>query len=249
MEATMNASAVACARPIRDHSLDMTIIGFTIGGVALLTFIVRVVTRLTTHAQKLYLDDWTMLSAVILTGPPTVFAWFLTDNGLGRDIWTLEFHQVTNVLEFFVLGELLYFMSLGMIKISILCFFYRIFPVRRLQQIILVVMSLSAAYSIAFFFATLFQCHPIHYMWEQWHRETSGQCNNFHMQGFIAAGISIVIDIIIMVLPLKQLYQLELSLQKRLSIILMFLVGGYTLCDPHFTSTLTRITGSPLSSL
>jgi hypothetical protein len=111
----MNASSVACQRPVRDHSLDMSIIGFTVGGVALLTFIVRVATRLATHAQKLYLDDWTMLSAVvfsmlpryeppayrlqILTGPPTVFAWFLTDNGLGRDIWTLEFHKVTNVLE------------------------------------------------------------------------------------------------------------------------------------------------------
>jgi glucan phosphoethanolaminetransferase (alkaline phosphatase superfamily) len=130
------------------------------------------------------------------------------------------------------LGELFYFLGLTMIKISILCFFYRIFPVRRLQQVILVVGSISAAYGVAFFFATLFQCHPIHYMWEQWHRETPGQCNNFHMQGFIAAGISILIDIVIMILPLRQLYQLDLSLQKRLSIILMFLVGGYDMSSP-----------------
>jgi hypothetical protein len=35
----------------------------------------------------------------VATGPPTVFSWFLTQNGLGRDIWKLQFGQITNVLE------------------------------------------------------------------------------------------------------------------------------------------------------
>lgn len=27
-------------------------------------------------------------------------------------------------------------------------------------------------------------------MWQQWHGEVPGQCNNFHLQGWIAAGVS-----------------------------------------------------------
>ena len=38
---------------------------FGIIGIVLLTFIVRIITRLTTNARKLYLDDWTMLAAVV----------------------------------------------------------------------------------------------------------------------------------------------------------------------------------------
>lgn len=45
--------------------MDMTIIGFTVGGFALLTFGVRIVTRLTTNVRTLYVDDWVMLAAVV----------------------------------------------------------------------------------------------------------------------------------------------------------------------------------------
>lgn len=43
----------------------MTIIGFTVGGFALLTFGIRIVTRLTTNMQQLYADDWFMFAAVV----------------------------------------------------------------------------------------------------------------------------------------------------------------------------------------
>lgn len=90
-----------------------------------------------------------------------MFTWFLTQNGLGRDIFRLEFYQITNVLEFFFLGELFYFIGLTLIKMSILAFFYRIFPTRSLQRVIIIVMGVCAAYGITFFLATLFQCQPI----------------------------------------------------------------------------------------
>lgn len=65
----MNASSVACQRPERDHSIDMTIIGFSVGGFTLITFIVRLVTRLTTGSHELYSDDWLMLAAVVRIPP------------------------------------------------------------------------------------------------------------------------------------------------------------------------------------
>lgn len=63
--ATKKASDTGCQRPVRDNSIDMTIIGFTVGGFALLTFGIRLVTRLTTNMQQLYMDDWLMLAAVV----------------------------------------------------------------------------------------------------------------------------------------------------------------------------------------
>ena len=39
--------------------------------------------------------------------------------------------------------------------------------------------------------------------------------------------LAVALDLVILVLPLKQLYGLELSLQKRISIMLMFAVGWF----------------------
>ena len=114
---------------------------------------------------------------------------------------------------------------MAMVKISILCFFLRMFPVKRLETLIYVTMALCFGSGLAWFFATLFQCWPIPYSWEQWHGEYEGHCNHFQLQGWILAGVNITLDLIILVLPLKQLYELDLSKRKRFSVMMMFLVG------------------------
>ena len=114
---------------------------------------------------------------------------------------------------------------MALVKISILFFFLRMFPVRRLQITIKIVMGVCIGYGIAFFLATLFQCWPIPYSWEQWHGEYEGTCNDYHVQSWVHAGINILLDLIILMLPLKQLYDLDLSTRKKISVMLMFLVG------------------------
>ena len=86
-------------------------------------------------------------------------------------------------------------------------------------------MGLSAAYGIAFFFATLFQCSPISYMWWQWDGEHEGRCNNFHLQGWLAGGINMFLDLIVMVLPLGELAKMNMSKRKKASVMIMFLTG------------------------
>jgi hypothetical protein len=115
--------------------------------------------------------------------------------------------------------------DLGFFKISMLCFFLRVFPIRRIQIAIYITMALCGGFSVAFFFSTLFQCAPISYAWEQWNGETKGRCNNFDLQGYIAAGINIALDLVILLLPLKPIYDLDISTRKRFSVMLMFLVG------------------------
>lgn len=119
-------------------------------------------------------------------------------------------------------------------------------------------MVVCAAYGIAFFFATLFQCRPIS-MWQPrlvklWltrghrlHVAAMAQRGAGTMQQFPSAGLdrgrcfeydlraafqtwltlAVVLDLVILALPLPQLYGLELSLQKRISIMLMFAVGWF----------------------
>lgn len=222
---TRNASSTACGQPVRDNSAASISVPLAFGSFAFAIFALRIFTRLFTLQKELYLDDYTMALTVLLAIPLTVFAPVLTHYGIGKDIWTLPFDDITNALKYFFLAELCYMVDLGLVKISMLCFFLRVFPVRRLQIAIYITMALCTGFSVAFFFATLFQCAPISYAWEQWNGEKKGRCNDFHLQGYLAAGINIFLDLVILLLPLKQIYDLDISKRKRFSVMLMFLVG------------------------
>jgi hypothetical protein len=150
-------------------------------------------------------------------------------NGLGRDIWTLSADQITNVLKYYFLGEIFYVVALGISKISILFLYLRVFPSKSFRMLTYSVMGLSVAYTIAFFFATTFQCWPISLAWTQWDGLHEGHCNDIHLQGWIAAAINIALDAIVMILPMKHLAMLNMSLKKKIMVMSMFGVGIFVI--------------------
>lgn len=110
-------------------------------------------------------------------------------------------------------------------KLAILFFLLRVFQHGKLKQTIYVTMGLCVAYAVSFFFATLFQCWPINHTWkqlEEWHH---GYCNEVHVQGWLSAAFNIVLDIIILVLPIHELYQLQMNMHKKLLLIGIFSLG------------------------
>ncbi|GKT53837.1 CFEM domain-containing protein [Colletotrichum tofieldiae] len=133
--------------------------------------------------------------------------------------------NVENVLFFYFFGELFYFLAQAMNKVSILFFLHRVFQHNRLGKAIWVTIGLTLAYAAAFFFATLFQCWPINHAWLQLEENHVGRCNNVHLQGWMSAVFNIVLDIIILALPLHQLYQLQMPLKKKLMVMVVFSMG------------------------
>jgi hypothetical protein len=153
----------------------------------------------------------------------------VVDNGLGRDIWTLQAEQITNVLFYYYLGEIFYVVALGISKISILFFYLRVFPSKGFRTATYWVMGLCVLYTLAFFLVTTIQCWPVSLAWTQWDGLHKGTCNDIHLQGWIAAAINIVLDAIVMVLPLKHLAKLNMSLKKKLMVMAMFSLGIFVI--------------------
>ncbi|KAF9699389.1 hypothetical protein EKO04_002689 [Ascochyta lentis] len=222
---TKNISSNACGVPVRDRGKSFIVIGISGAAIAILAFFLRLGASLPTDGRQMSWDDATMAVVVLLAIPPAVFSVFLADNGLGRDMWTLRDRQITNVLHFYFAGEIFYVLSLGVSKISILCFYLRVFPNKDFRRLIYGVMGLSMAYTVAFFFATTFQCTPVSHAWYQWDGLHQGKCNDIHLQGWIAAGINIVLDALVMILPLKHLAGLNMNLKRKVMVIAMFSVG------------------------
>ena len=114
---------------------------------------------------------------------------------------------------------------MGILKIAILWFLLAIFPDKQFRKYVYAVIGLCVAYCIAFLFATVFQCTPVTYTWTQWDGLHPGKCNNIHVQGWVSAIINIVLDVLVMALPLRQLSRLNMNWKKKLAVMSMFLIG------------------------
>ncbi|KAF9736285.1 hypothetical protein PMIN02_006432 [Paraphaeosphaeria minitans] len=220
---TKNISSASCGAPVRSDGRRFSVIGTTGIGLAVLSFILRMAACL--KGRSVSWDDAAMALVLALAIPPAAFGFMLVDNGLGRDMWTLKDFQITNLLFYYYMGEVFYILALGFSKISILFFYLRVFPAKDFRMQIYGVMALCGAYTTAFFLVTTIQCVPVSLAWTQWDGLHKGRCNNIHIQGWIAAGLNILLDIIVMVLPLRHLAGLNMTLKRKLMVMSMFSVG------------------------
>lgn len=70
-----------------------------------------------------------------------------------------------------------------------------------------------------------FQCRPISFYWKRWDEEHVGKCLDINALAFTSAGVSIVMDIWILTLPLTQLYDLNLHWKKKIGVGAMLCIG------------------------
>lgn len=115
--------------------------------------------------------------------------------------------------------------ALSLTKISIIYFYLRIFKSKRFRLACYAVMTFAVVYLIAFDLVCIFQCHPVHYAWDRWDGEHQGTCLNANAVGWSAAGLNMVLDIATISLPLRELGKLQLSWDKKIPLMLLFLLG------------------------
>ncbi|KAJ5506007.1 hypothetical protein N7453_004964 [Penicillium expansum] len=222
---TKNVTTSACGAPIRDRTKIVSYAGVVGGIIALLAFVLRMLARLSCCGGMFGVDDWTMVLTMALLIPLSALSVVLANSGLGKDMWTLPFDNITHILYVYFWDELLYLSILPLTKISICCFYLRIFPDRTFRIATYVAIALNISYWIAFVLISVFQCRPLPGAWHRWYGEENYKCNHINAQGWAAAVLNMVLDIIVMVLPLRQLYRLNLSVRRKAFAMCMFSLG------------------------
>jgi hypothetical protein len=81
-------------------------------------------------------------------------------------------------------------------------------------------------YMIAFVTATALQCIPIRIAWDHWDGEHNGRCINLNADAWCSAAVNIILDLIVIFLPIRELSKLAMSRRRKFGIMLMFLGGG-----------------------
>jgi hypothetical protein len=149
----------------------------------------------------------------------------LTANGLGKDIWTVTFKQITDFIHVFYVMEILYFAQVALLKISILFFYLRIFPGTGIRRLIWATIAFNAIFGTIFVVLSIFQCWPISFYWKRWDGEHQGSCFDVNAMAFANAGISIVLDVWMLGLALSQIIFINLHWKRKVGVALMFGVG------------------------
>lgn len=120
--------------------------------------------------------------------------------------------------------EIFYVLTISLVKISILIFYLRVFPTQAFRVRCWAVIAFIAAGSIAFMFATIFQCSPISFVFNK--NLHGGKCVNFNTATWVNGAFNIFQDLLIIALPISEVRKLQLEVKKKISLYIMFALGG-----------------------
>ncbi|KAI4938390.1 hypothetical protein J4E85_000830 [Alternaria conjuncta] len=117
---------------------------------------------------------------------------------------------------------IVYYLSLGLTKGSMLLQYRRIFPTKKFQIANWLTMAVVVAYTIWTVFSSIFTCTPVRAFWT--HEKST--CLNQFAVWFTNAAINILTDFAIILLPIPVIQKLNLGKRQKIGLISIFAVGG-----------------------
>lgn len=117
--------------------------------------------------------------------------------------------------------ELVYFISICLPKLSILCLYLRLFQWKgAMRATACTLFVLTAATSMALVLAACFQCAPVAFFWDR--TIPGGHCFDIQMFFHAQAIPGSVLDVGILVLPISTIWGLRMPFLKRLALFFVF---------------------------
>ncbi|KAK4189845.1 hypothetical protein QBC35DRAFT_122246 [Podospora australis] len=219
----------ACGKPQRSRKKDL-LAPLSIAVLGLLCMLIRMYSRWWS-VSHFEVDDYVMMVVTVLYIPFNAIGFNAAQDAFGVDIWTVDGSALEKALKFFYITETFYLTIISLTKVSILCFYLRIFPNRPFRICTYTVMAWVVISGVVFVFCQIFQCVPISYIWEGWKKGAYGpfHCLDISGLGYTVAGFSIVQDMVILIMPLPLLLRMNIALRSRIAIIFMFSLGIFVL--------------------
>ena len=123
----------------------------------------------------------------------------------------------------FFAAEIFYVLPIMLTKISILLLYRSIFPGKEFAMATNIIGALVVAWAIACIGGVIFSCIPVQGYWDL---SLNTRCID-STKFFIGNAVpNMVTDTCILVLPVRRVWQLQLSTNRKIAVSSMFLLGG-----------------------
>ena len=144
--------------------------------------------------------------------------------GIGRHIWDIPGKNFPQIWHIFDIEDMVYCFAILCAKLSILSFYLTIFGINKtFRWAVYATMTLTTLYLLVSFFTYVFHCGVR--SWEG----TQTNCLDGITQEIAIGGFNIATDLTILLLPLPQLWGLQLNRSRKIGLFIVFLLGSFTL--------------------
>ncbi|KAF2706112.1 hypothetical protein K504DRAFT_73421 [Pleomassaria siparia CBS 279.74] len=173
--------------------------------------------------QDLYWDDWTILASLALCWGISLSLWIMAPRiGITRvEIPPRE--AALQTFKFFWINEIPFSIALGLVKISVLLFYARVFTTTILRKVAWTLIIIIAMWSIAILLVSIFKTNPISGIWS--HPEDSYVIDDA-AYAIAVASMSLGFDVIILSMPLFVIHSLQMPLLRKLAVMMIFWLGA-----------------------
>jgi len=158
--------------------------------------------------------------------------------GVGRHVAYLEQTDQHKLEEEFVVlfpVQLIYISSFTFPKLSILFFYRRIFPTTQTRYTTFGLLGVVGATWLALTITVIFQCMPVAFSWDK--TIQGGHCVNQDALYAYWSVPNIITDLIILFLPIPEVWNLHIGKLQKTGLIFTFLLGslGLIACIVRFS--------------
>ncbi|KAF9697717.1 hypothetical protein EKO04_003971 [Ascochyta lentis] len=130
----------------------------------------------------------------------------------------------TKAMKFFWLTQSFYKLANGFNKMAFVALYYRIFPQPHFRKACAVLMTISIGWTVSFLFVVIFQCSPVHRVYN---RTIPGTCINFFWHRWTNAILNLLTDVAIFILPIPVIVRLNMSIGSRIGLVILFSMGFF----------------------
>ena len=149
-----------------------------------------------------------------------IFAMYSAGMGIHAD--KVEPASIVMMAKWLVVAEVLYAWNLAWTKTSLLLMYYRIFNMPHFKRMAWAVGSFVWAWVICIMFLFIFICVPVKKLW---YPNLPGHCIDQVGTWISNAASTILTDLIILLLPLPQIWKLQLRKTEKIGLTLAFSLG------------------------
>ncbi|KAL6922815.1 hypothetical protein FSST1_000089 [Fusarium sambucinum] len=187
-------------------------------------FLVRVYVKRTIN-RNIGVEDWTCIVAFFCVIMYCTTVLMMARYGAGYHAWEIRKPEYYNWLKWFYASTVVYIPASFFTKATILLLMARVFAVepRVSKGIRIFIWALLVAY-IPIQILRIVNCYPIRTYWDP--KVKNAHCLNQRKIFFSDLSLSIVTDLLILLVPIPLTCQLNLSVGKRIKIVLLLGAGG-----------------------
>lgn len=147
----------------------------------------------------------------------------MVHKGMGLHAGTdVTMGNVVTIAKYLVVAEVLYVFNLVWTKLSILLMYYRIFRFPYFKTWAYIIGAFIILWVICITFLFIFICVPVQKLW---YPDLPGRCIN-QVSTWIANAVStIATDVAILILPIPQVWKLQLRISEKIAVLIAFSLG------------------------